>query len=1036
MAVKSFRRKLFLIVLIAFGYFLPNAQAKYKSIPYNISFSEYSAGFNQYKVHGTVIDASTDETMPGVNVVIKGTTRGTSTDQNGNYELVVPSMQDTLLFSFIGYRTQEIPLVTLSGTRELNIRMQAITSEMSEVIVTSSYGTIQKRSELVSSAYQITAKDIANLPPQRVDQLLDGIVPGLQYNPQSDDASSSRPRYSVTIRGEASLSASNEPLWIVDGIRLNTGGRTNMISGMQTSVSPLSYLNPEDIESITVLKDASATSLYGADGANGVVLITTKRGTKGSTNFDVSVRHGVSRINESTRFKVLNGQEYLALAKEAYINAGHDLALFPFTDNELNEYSITDTDWYDVFYDWGNNSQVNLSASGGKENYRYYVSGSYFRDEKTVRGNLQERLSLRTNNTVNVTEKLDLDFSLSTSYNINSLFTPGHSFYETLPIISPYDSQGDFRQYYRIIEGALPDGEANWVDKKFFNRVSEREQNDNDQRALALQANLQLSYEFLPGFHYTGQAGADYQGSDEDIYSSMKNWSGYNLDGEPVGYARWNHSKYLEWNTIHRINFRRDFRRHVFSGVAGFEMSSKNNTLIGSYGSGFINDHIRVISYASYSTGSSNKYLDRKMSYLGQLSYSFDSRYNLKVNVRKDGNSNFGRDVRWANFASAGASWNIHNESFFSSEWINVLRLKASYGSNGNSRIGTQEALGVYSISDNDQYAGNPGASMSKGANPRLSWETTYMTNVGLRIDLLDSRLSLDVEAYRNKTENLLSNLDVSRTTGNTRVYRNVGAIENKGIEATINSVNIRTKNFQWGTTLLASRNRNKILELYNHIPKNFNHTRWEEGKDINTYYLVRWAGVDPRDGAPLWYDVNGNVTRQYSTLNRVPYKNSSPDLHGSITNTFEYKNISLRVLANYTIGGYAFSSYGRNVSSDGLNIMSENQSKNQLDRWQQPGDLAHTPKLLWGISTMSVMNSTRYLYNKTNIKLQNIALTYSLSSDYADRLGLKGMSVSLIGNNLAVWTPYDKKDRNSYRNNMSGYPMVTSFSMAVNISF
>lgn len=987
----------------------------------------------QDPVTGVVRDAS-GQPVFGASVLIKGTRIGTVTDFDGKFLLADVAEDATLVISSMGFETLEI---ALEGRTELNITLKESLEALEEVVITSSYGTAQKRENLVSSVYEVKSEDFENMPAQRIDQVLEGIVPGLEFSPQSDDASSARPRFSVTIRGEASMAASNEPLWIVDGTPLFTGDRTNMISGMQTSVSPLSYLNPEDIESITVLKDASATSLYGADGANGVILITTKRGQAGKPRFTASVQLGQTMINKGTRFKVLSADDYRTLAQEAYENAGLPMNLYPFTDNPLNNYSGTNVDWYDLFYDKGANAQVNLSASGGSEKATYYLSGSYYQNKATLLGNDQQRFTLRANNSLNLTEKLELEMTLGGSYNTNTLFTPGHEYYQNLPIISPYNEDGSYRLYYRMIEGMGPDGQPNYVDRRFFNAIAEREQNDNEQRTFAFQGNFKLNYEISQNFSYTGQFGIDYLSSDEDIYNSMKNWSGKTTTGEPGGNARWSYSSFLNWNTIHRLNYSTNFGKHFLDGLVAFEAGSRDNRTISSYGSGFVNDNIRAVSYATTRQGSSNASTTRKASFLGNLKYSYDNRYNAQVNMRKDGNSGFGKDVRWANFASVGLDWNIHNESFFNSETVSHLSLKGSYGSNGNSRLGSQEAQGIYSIGENYNYAGQPGAGMSTAPNPTLSWETTYMSNLGLRLGLFDNRINMDVEAYRNETVNLLSNLDVSRTTGATRIMRNMGAIENRGIEVVLTTQNFRGPDFNWTTRILGSHNENKILELYNDIPKNFNNTRWQEGKDINTYYLVRWAGVDARDGAPLWYDIDGNLTRNYnSTQDRVATKNSSPDVFGSITNEFSYKNFQLRVQANYTLGGYAFSTYGRNVSSDGLNIMSENQSVNQLDRWQNPGDLALSPKPLWGISTRSVMHSTRYLYSKTHIKLQNVALSYMLDKDRAAAMGLEYARISLIGDNLGVWTPYDQEGRNSYKNNMYGYPMETGVSLGLTVSF
>lgn len=984
---------------------------------------------DQRIVRGRVIDQDSLP-LPGVNVLLKNKGRGTSTNINGEFKIQATS-SDTLIFSFVGYSRQEVPV----DSKQVINSIMKLDSQLSEVVITSSYGTKQRKEHMVSSTYTVDSEQIKNLPFQRVDQLLDGIVPGLQYMSQGNNTSSARTRHSVTIRGEASLAASNEPLWILDGTPLYTGGRTNM-TGMSTSVSPLSYINPEDIESITVLKDASATSLYGADGANGVILITTKKGQSGDIKFNISARHGQSFLAENTRFKVLNGSEYREIAKGSYQNVGKDMKYFPFTDNELNNYSHTNVDWYDIFFDQGNTSQLSLSASGGSEASTYYLSAGYFQDNSTLIGNKQERFSVRANNSTEITENMDIDLSLGASYNVNDLFTPGSDYYENLPIISPYNSDGSYRQYYRVINGYLPDGSPNWEDRRFFNSLAEREQNDNDQRSFAFQGNLKYNYEFLEDISYRLQLGVDYQSSNEDRYRSMKNWSGKDTNGNRIGHAYARNQDYLKWIMTHLLNLNKEYGKHSIGVLLGYEMSMDQSRNVGSSGGGFVNDHVRNVSYAADQDGSSSFRETSRISYFGNLTYTFDNRYNTTLVVRRDGNSGFGEDSQWGNFASFGLAWNLHNENFFHIDQINILKIKGSYGSNGNSRMGDQEAMGVYAFGDSYNYAGVAGAGLESSPNPNLSWETTYMTNLGLEVGAFENRINLDFEVYRNRTEGLISDLDVSRTTGDLRVYRNIGSIENRGIEATLNSMNIETKNFNWSTTIMASHNENKLLELFNDIPKNRGTKRWEVGEDSNSYYLVRWAGVDPRDGYPLWYDVDGNITREYSAANRLVYKTSTPDLFGSILNNFSYKNFNLRVQASYVLGGYGFSSFGRNVTSDGLNIMTENQSINQLDRWENPGDLALSTKPLWGVSTRSVMNSTRFLYNKTHIRLQNVSLSYSMPSDLIEKIGLNSLNLTLIGDNLGIWTPYDKKNRNSYKNNISGFPIETSVSIGLNANF
>lgn len=986
-------------------------------------------------VTGRILD-NEKQTLPGASVKRRDKPdAGVVSDLDGFFSLSIPADGHVVLtVSFVGMESKEV--VVTPETKHLDIQLNPSEVKLKDFVVVGAYGTQQKRSDLVGSAFQVNAKQLETLPIGRLDNLLDGMVPGLKIDYNTDLASNTRPRYNIRVRGSASLSASNEPLWIVDGVPVYTGDRTNLVPGMSMSISPLSYYNAEDIESITVLKDAATTSIYGADGANGVILVTTKKGSGAQkTSLTVSSRFGVSKINEATRFKVLNADQYRMLAMEAYRNAGRDMALFPFQDNAMNTYSTTETDWSKVFYDLGNTRQTSLTLRGSNEYASYYLSGAYYGNNLTVKGNQNDRFSLRSNTDFNLTNRIQFGLKLGTSYNVNTLFNPGDDYYQLLPIFSPYNADGSFRLYNTYVDGADASGQPVWLTRRFLNPLPEREENDERQRTMATQANAELKITLLKGVVWTNQLGADYQSAFEDRYMARSNWSGMNSQGEPYGYASRSHANFLNLNIVERLNVNRTFNRHKVGGVLGFEATSKEYNTLGATGSGFVNDHIKEVSYATDRSGSSSNHLTRGLSLFAQGTYSFDNRYYLLVNTRRDGRSNFGPDVRWAEFASAGLSWNAHNEAFIQPiEAINVLKFKFSYGSNGNSRLGSLEALGLYSYSSSDQYAGMPGASMSGSPNPTLSWETTYMTNFGVRIRAFD-RIDLDVEAYNNKTVDLLSNLDVSRTTGDTRVYRNVGSIRNRGVEATLEAELYRRREVEWTLTANLSHNKNTLLELYNEESKVMGDMIWMEGHDIDTYYLVRWAGVDPRDGAPLWYDAKGNLTRTYDTNNRVPWKAASPIATGGFSSMLQYKAFSVNILFSYVLGGYSFSNFGRRVSSDGLNIMDENQSINQLDRWQKPGDLALSPKPLWGISTKSVMNSTRYVYSTTHLKLRNMAFNYRLPNEWIQRLGGKTAHVSLIADNLGVWTPFDKKDRNSYRQAMSGYPMETMVSLGLDLA-
>lgn len=985
-------------------------------------------------LQGLVTDKE-GEPLIGATVRHSGGRLATITDADGHYSLKVPPKTEgtSLIFSYVGMKTQTI---AIGDRRVIDVTLQTDAHMIQDVVVEGAYGTAQKRSDQVGSAFQVTSKELEVLPQDRLDKMLEGLVPGVQVTFNSDSPGNVRQRYNIRVRGEASLSASNEPLWVVDGTPIYTGEHTNLIPGMSYTISPLSFLDPADIASITVLKDASATSIYGADGANGVILVTTRQGKVGATRLDVNLRYGVATIDRTTAPKVLNGGQYLALAKEAWSNAGMDMKYFPFNDNAMNQYSTTDTDWLDVFYDKGQTLQANVTASGGSQGGKYYISAAYYENASTVSGNNVQRFSLHSNNELKFGKRFTATMGLQASYNVNDLFVLGRDYFEYLPILAPYNADGTPTQYYTVTDGANDDGTPHLVTNKFLNSVAERDENIFTQKNFYLNANFKLKYEILKGLTYTGQFGIDMQAAREEQYSAMSNWSGIS-NGEGVGYSTRNTNTITYWTTIHRLNYNHDFDKWHVDALGGFEASSKDYTYVAANGWGFINDKIQDVTYAEERRGSNSSSTTRKVSFLAQGSLSYDKRYYLVFNGRRDGNSQFGSDVRWGNFGSTGLSWNIHNESWFSYDPIDVLKLKFSYGINGNSRLGSQEALGLYSYGSSYMYAGQMGGVMSGCPNSKLSWETTHMTNYGLRVELLH-RFDFELEGYHNVTKNLLSNLDVSRTTGDTRAYRNVGEISNTGVELTITTHNIvsdKEDGFTWNSQLNLSHNTNKLLKLYNGIQKNFTNTAWIEGYDINTYYLVRWAGVDPRDGAPRWLDKEGNVTRTYTTDNRVPHKSSSPIVAGALTNDWRWKGVSLHAMLNYTIGGYAFSSFARAANSDGLNIASENQSIDQLNRWQKSGDLAMNPKPIWGVSTQSVMNSTRFVYDKTNFRLQNITLSYQLPKSWSQKMSMRSTSLSLMCDNLAMWVPY-KTDVNSYKTAISGYPLERTFTLSINANF
>lgn len=980
------------------------------------------------------ISADDGEPLAGASVMVKGTTTGTNADIDGSYSIKAPATAEgyILVFQYLGMKTQEIKV---TSARTLDVVLEQ-DNELEGSVIVGAYGTKQTREDLIGSAYQVNSDQLKDKPKARIDNLLAGLVPGMTIESNADYAGSTRTRYETRIRGEASLSASNEPLWVVDGVPMYTGNRTNQVPGMSYTVSPLSYLNPDDIESITVLKDADQVTIYGADGSNGVILVTTKSGANNRPlRVSATVNLGVAAIDKSTMFKMMNAEQYMTVAKEAWVNAGYKAAAFPYQDNDYNSYSTTDTYWPDEYFGIGNTIYADVSITSGSKKASNYLSGSYYRNANTVKGDSQQRFSLRTKNVYDFTPWFKFTSQLSASYNDNDLFTLGRTFLESLPITDAYMANGDFRLYNKIWDG----DKGAWTLSKFWdNEISEREANKNDQRSVMTSANFMAEFKIIDGLKFTSQFAVDYTHSHEDIYYSRLTLSGMDSDGTPLGSSRRADASYMNWTNVERLNYEKTFaEKHHVSAYAGMELRQVKYKTLYAYGSGFMNDNIQEISYSDSDSrgGGSSTSIDRKMSFLGRAVYSYDSRYYVSFNVRRDGNSDFGEYSRWSNFWSAGLSWNIHKEHFFHSDLVKMLKLKASYGISGNSRVDASSADGTYSYSNSYSYAGTSGAIIGSMPNPGLSWEKTRMLNLGVRAEF-KKILNVEVEWYDYLTSDLLSKIYVSRVLSSGRISSNVGKLRNTGIELNLQSTNFARRNFTWTTNFNIAHNANKILELYNGVPTSFGTYAWMEGYDSQTWYLVKWAGVDPTDGSPLWYDKDGNVTRTYSTGNRVPYKTKTPLFSGGLVNNLTWKNWTLSFQINYLVGGYALASYALSYFADGYDITGGNQAVEVYKyRWTTPGQGAKFPKVSQE-STKSAMSSTRYLYNRTNFDLTSVSLTYDIPQKFLSKLKLRDASVSLIGDNLYVFTPDQKRGLNSYKTMMYGYPRTRTFTLGLNVGF
>ena len=981
-----------------------------------------------FAVQGTVTD-SEGETLVGVFISVKGTKTGTTTDLDGRYNLSL-SGPATLVFQYMGMADMEVPV---DKARTLDIVMKS-DNTLDEVVITAGYGLAQKRSDMTGSAFQVASEQLQTLPAARVDNLLQGMVPGLAI--EESTTSAARTRYTIRVRGDASLNATSEPLWIVDGVPVYNGSNgSGTVSGTSYSVSPLSFINPDDIESITVLKDAATTSIYGADGANGVIIVTTKQGKgDGKLHVTASAKYGVSRVDRSTLIKLLNAEQWWGLAKTSWVNAGYDLAYFPYQDNEYNHYSTTDTNWYDVYLGTGSTSELSVRVDSGADKAKHYLSLNYYGDRAVKKGNDQQRFTLRDRTQFKFTKRLSLDLNLSLSYNVNDISSISDSYYRVIPIFEPYDLDRVTPRLYNYYNEST-DSYSPSLRKFVYSEVPQRDLSDNTQRGMGFDGNTTLTYEIIEGLKVTSMFGVNAQNILELIYNPKTTLDGktsYEQDGTSRRAGVFNYT----WNNIDRINFDRRFGLHRVGAMAGIEFVNTENRSLYATGSGFANDHIKEISYAISDSvrGSSSASNSRSLSYLGTLSWSFDNRYYLSASYRRQGNSSFASFARWGDFSSVGLSWNVHNEHFFHVPFVNRLKIKASYGNSGNSRVDTGAAYGTYSYGSSSYYGGLMGAAQGTAPNPGLSWENTIIANLGLDVGLFDNRVDLQLEWYRKYTKNLLYKGRVSSIITDGSVMRNVGELENRGFEVSLSTKNIVRPGFTWTTDFNGAVNRNIIRKLYKGTHTGFFDYVWMEGASKDAWWLSRWAGIDPSTGGPMWYDVDGNLTYTFSYDNRVllPEYSKEPDFRGGMRNIFTFGRFSVVAFLTYTVGGWELLDYGQ----DGYDIISNNTVVEDLEYWKEPGDVANNPKPIYKVTTGSRRSSTRFLYSKTNVQLKNLVLSYNVPGSFCRKLKLNSATASLIGDNVYLWTPDQSRDRNSYKTLRYPGGMVRTFSAQLTLNF
>ncbi|MBB1284306.1 TonB-dependent receptor [Flavisolibacter sp. BT320] len=944
----------------------------------------------------TITGRVTDEGgtgLSGASVLVRGTNIGVATDQDGNFSIAVPPGATVLQVSYSGLGEKEI---SLTNATNYTIQLSATANTLNEVVVAVAYGE-QERRRLTGSVGKVSARQVENVPMASVDQILQGKVAGLQSLPVSGQPGAAQ---QIRIRGIGSISASSAPLFVIDGIPVNSGDASNLTN----SSNLLATLNPNDIESISVLKDASAASIYGSRAANGVIIINTKKGRPGKTRIRVDAEFGRNDIAyQPARGKPLNRQEAFDLYTEGLLNLGLNQATVDFYMNEVLGYkNDANHDWMDLVTRKGLQQQVNVSASGGDPKTQFYLSGGYFKQQSPVIGSELTRYSVTTN----LKHQVSNIVGVGVNFNLSSFNQMGES------------ESANFRNPMLAGIGLLPtmpaynpDGSVNYdptVFNQIFNPLAIRQYDKQQNQTSKLLGSAFLEIKPVQNLKLTSRFGLDYNNIEE--YSYYNPIFGDFAAEKGLSANSYNRLYNWVWTNFGDYNFRTFDDKIDGSITLGYEAQQSKTSLHSGVGNVLPANSSIVYPVPAVPTTASLSGSDYSFtSVFSRAQFNFLNRYSLSGSLRRDASSRFGSNNRNGTFWSVGAAWNIDQEEFFSNSGIlSALKLRASYGVNGNAGIGNYDWRSVFSFSTT--YNGEPGSFQNSIGNNNLTWEQNKPFDVGLEIGVLDNRISLEADYYIRKTENLLLNEPLSATGGFTTYSNNVGAMENKGFEFTLNATPMSSRNFSWNIILNTAFNKNKVTRLREGVDEIIgNPFTLRVGEDVQSYYLRHWAGSDPETGDPLWYKDGSKkgTTNDFSQAARELVGSASPKSFGGISTSLRYKSITLDAQLNYQYGNYVFNQWDFVFISDGV-YFGLNQNRAALERWQKPGDITSVPRFEIGNATASNEFSTRYLYKGDFLRLRNLTLAFELPANLAQKARLTGARLYVRGTNL--WTKtFDK---------------------------
>ncbi|HSV87329.1 MAG TPA: TonB-dependent receptor [Bacteroidales bacterium] len=987
------------------------------------------------RVTGRVTDATDGTYLPGVTVQLQGTTQGTATDANGNFSLNVPS-DGVLVFSFVGMTTAVVPV---EGRVVINVALEREALLIDEVVVTG-YG-VQRRRDITGSLASIRGDALEQIPISSIDRALQGRAAGVQVTAGSGIPGGA---VSVVIRGIGSF-GSIAPLFIIDGVQVQTG----TLSRYLASSNALAGLNPEDIESIEVLKDASATAIFGSRGANGVVIITTRRGRQqedGRTRFDFQVSQGFSSYIR--QMDVLSGPEYVQLDMEAFANRwGRTHATYvarrnfllgrrwlgyePATDTY--DFNVAPThDWQDAIYRQGRVQDVRFSASGGVRT-RFFISGSFHQLDGHVinshfkRGTLRLNLDHDINDNLRFENNTNLSVSNQRTVRVGGVFTnPVRSSQFVVPMNPIYNPDGSWHGMPNLLYGLL---NYNIVADNLLNYVK-------GLNYKIIQSNA-VNWKITDNLNYRGFVGIDVNDIVEDLFYDPRTGDGM----AEVGAVGATHTRFFIWQTANTLNFNQTFGRHRVGAIAGFETFERLTNSMLAWGIGLPDHRINLLSAVATPRGTTASYSNFKMlGMFGRLDYAFDDRYIASFSMRRDGNSRFGAANRWGTFPAGSLGWRISNERFmdWSDNWLDNFMLRVSYGIAGSdAAIGDFAARGLFGTGIT--YLGLAGFIPSVLPNDMLTWEESATANIGLSMTAFNGRINLDLDAYRRESSKLLLSRPLPQSTGWLSMIQNIGAMENEGFEISLNTVNISRSRFRWSTDFNFATLDNVITAL---LPgMTYMDTRTAVGQSLNDWFVHEFAGVNPADGRPMYYDIDGNITYQPRFEDRRWFGPQNPTRFGGITNTFQFGNLTFSFFLQYSGGNVRQNSEIASGFRSG-NTGARNQFQRVFDyRWRNPGDMTNVPRPMegnvYGGAPQSFFTLNNIFLERVDyLRLKDVSITYELPRSLVERVRLTSLQLFAQATNLLTWTTYSGLDPEFTGDDLGVYPQGKLVTFGLRTSF